>query len=425
MNDSNHPKSLLARALPPLVIAIVPLAAFLAFVLLPMMGKRLLPIYGGTSGIWVGCMVYFQLTLLLGYSWAAWLARKSALFQLTATVILAALAVLTFHLPSDPANAAASTLGVVARLSLASLPAMVLLFSASPLLQGWLRQTGGEVPYYVHAIASAASLIALLLYPFVIETNLGLSDQGFYWQGFLVIIAALIGTAAYLVKTGSAGSNAAPASGPAEVLEPGSIILWLWLSALTCAGMLGATYHVTAEIGANPIAWVGPFGLYVLGFLVTFSGRWQRWMTLVAIVFLTISLTGFMVVKGFTSATVNGGTAWCLYLLTACGSLVGNALLHSTRPAQRVDRFYLVLAAGGLLGGLVSGLILPQFFSRPVEFELISVALLVTGIIWLAPRREPGTAVVIACALVIPVLGLGIHQIRRESTENVSIPRRV
>jgi hypothetical protein len=418
MNDTNRPKNFLAHALPTLVIAAVPLAAFLAFVILPLMGKCLLPVYGGTSGIWVGCMVYFQLTLLLGYGWAAWLARKGTLFQMTATVALAVVAVLTFHLPSGAADAAASTLNVVWRLSVASLPAMVLLFSASPLLHTWLNRRGESVPYYVHALAGAASLLALLLYPVVIESSLGLGDQRLYWHGCLVIVAALLAVAGYVVRNFPAD---APAPEPAEALEPGTVLLWLWLSALTCAGMLAATYHVTAEIGSNPMAWAGPFGLYVLSFIVAFSGRWQRWMTLVGIVFLTVSLTGFMVVKGFTSATVNGGTAWCLYLLTACGSLVGNALLHSTRPAQRTDRFYLVLAAGGLLGGLVSGIILPHFFSRPVEFELISVALLVTGIIWLAPRREPSTAVVIACALVIPVLGLGIHQIRRESTENVSI----
>ena len=421
MNDANRPKNPLAQALSLIVIAAVPLAAFLAIVFLPMMGKRLLPIYGGTSGTWVGCVVYFQLTLLLGHSWAAWLARKNAMFQLSATVALAVVAVLTFHLPTDAADAAASILSVVWRLSFASLPAMVLLFSASPLLRTWLGRRGESVPYYVHALAGTASLLALLLYPFAIETNLGLGDQGFYWHGFLVIVAALLGAAAYVFKQGTAQEAAASTPRAAEALEPGPVILWLWLSALTCAGMLGATYHITAEIGANPLAWVGPFGLYVLGFIVTFSGRWQRWMTLVGIVFLTISLTGFMVVKGFTPATVNASTAWCLYFLTACGSLVGNALLHSTRPAQRLDRFYLVLAAGGLLGALVSGMVLPYFFSRPVEFVLISVALLVTGIIWLAPRREPGTAVVIACALVIPVLGLGIHQIRSESTENVSI----
>ncbi len=178
MNDSNRPKDFLTQALPVLVIAAVPVAAFLAFAIQPIMGKRLLPIYGGTSGTWLGCMVYFQLALLLGYSWAAWLVRKSPAFQMTATAVLAVVAAVTFHLPSDEVAEAASIARVVWRLSLASLPAMMLLFSASPLLHGWLRRQGEEVPYYLYAISNAGSLTrALLLYPFLIETNLGLGDQ--------------------------------------------------------------------------------------------------------------------------------------------------------------------------------------------------------------------------------------------------------
>ena len=182
----------LSKALPALVLAIVPLAAFLAFTIQPLLGKRLLPIYGGTSGTWLGCMVFFQLTLLLGYTWAAWLVRKSPHFQALATTALGVVAALTFHLPSDDIADSAGIVRVLWRLSLSCLPAMVLLFSASPLLHGWLRRRGEEVPYYLYAISNAGSLAALLLYPFFVETKIGLSDQAFFWHGFLVIVAGLL-----------------------------------------------------------------------------------------------------------------------------------------------------------------------------------------------------------------------------------------
>lgn len=417
MNDSNRPKNFLTQALPVLVIAAVPLAAFLAFAIQPIMGKRLLPIYGGTSGTWLGCMVYFQFALLLGYSWAAWLVRKTPLFQMTATMVLAVIAVATFHLPSAETAEAAGIGRVVWRLAFASLPAMVLLFSTSPLLTGWLRRRGEEVPYYLYALSNAGSLIALLLYPFVIETSLGLNDQSSFWHGGLLLTAAGLATAGYIFKhTTTAAAKEAPE--PVEALAPGTVVLWLFLSAATCVGMLGATYHLTAEIGSSPIAWVGPFGVYLFSFMVTFSGRWRRWMTMTSIVVLALSLTLFMVVKGFTAVTVNGSTAWCLLLLTASGSFLGNALLHSLRPAQRFERFYLVLAAGGVLGGLLSSTVIPSIFNRPIEFELASVALLAAGIVWLTGRREPSVVLVIATVLVIPVLGVGIHQAHRESVDN-------
>lgn len=420
MNDSPRPKSFLNQALPVVVITAVPLAAFLAFAIQPIMGKRLLPIYGGTSGTWLGCMVYFQFALLLGYSWAAWLVRKRPAFQMTATAILAVLAVVTFHLPSDAAAEAAGIGRVVWRLSLATLPAMILLFSTSPLLHGWLRRRGEDVPYYLYAISNAGSLLALLLYPFVIETNFGLSEQATIWHVVLLVVALALATAGYIFKQTTAGAAAATPE-PSEPLVPGTVVLWLWLSALTCVGMLGATYHLAAEIGSNPVAWVGPFGVYLLAFMLTFSGRWRRWMTLTSIVVLSVALTAFMVKKGFTAVTVNAGTAWSLIFLTASGSFLGNALLYSLRPAQRFERFYLVLAAGGVIGGLVSATVIPYVLNRPIEFELASVALLATGIIWLVGRRETSTSVVIACVLVVPVLGLGIHQAHRESVDNGSM----
>ena len=416
MNESPRPKDLLAKALPILVMAAVPVAAFLAFAIQPMMGKRLLPIYGGTSGTWLGCMVYFQLALLLGYSWAAWLVRKSASFQMSATIILAIAAVVTFHLPSDEAAEAASILRVVWRLSLATLPAMVLLFSTSPLLHGWLRRRGEEIPYYLYAISSAGSLLALVLYPFVIETSIGLEGQKIVWHGALLLAAALLATAGYIYRNSVAGLPAEPVE-RAEPLTPGMVTLWLFLSAMTCVGMLAATNHLVAEIGSNPIAWVGPFGLYLFSFMVTFSGRWQRWMTIAATLVLAVSLAFFMSLKGFKGASVNWHAAWCLMVLTAAGSFLGNALLHSVRPAQRFERFYLVLAAGGVLGGLLSSTIIPYVLNRPVEFELVSAVLLATGLIWLTARQAMAAAAIIACLVMVSVLGIGLSQAYRETVQ--------
>ena len=419
MNDSNRSPTALSQALSTLVITAVPLAAFLAFAIQPMMGKRLLPIYGGTSGTWLGCMVYFQLTLLLGYSWAAWLVRKRIAFQVTATAVLAVLAVLSFQLPSDEADGAASILRVVWRLSYTTLPAMILLFSTSPLLHGWMRRRGEEVPYYLYSISNGGSLLAVLMYPFFIETNLRLSEQATYWHVLLLVLAGVLIAAGFLLKRTATGHDAPPAVEAGEPLAPGQVSLWLWLSALTCVGMLGATYHLAAELGSSPLAWVGPFSAYLLSFMIAFSGRWRPWMTMTTIVWLAISLTGFMVAKGFTAATVNAGTALWLLSLTASGSFLGNALLYGARPAQRFERYYLVLAAGGVLGGLISSAIIPYLFSRPIEFELASVALLTTGLLWLTGRRDAATVIIVATVLVIPVIGLGTHQIHQEAPDGV------
>jgi predicted membrane-bound spermidine synthase len=410
------------RALPLLIVGAVPLASFLALSIQPLMGKLLLPVYGGTSATWLGTMLYFQLALLLGYAWAAWLVRQRAIVQVTATTVLALLAVLTFHLPSGQIDTTPRIAIVVWRLAVSTLPAMALLFGTSPLLHGWLRQRGQEVPYYLYAISNAGSLVAVLFYPFVIEPSLGITEQTLFWRGILAIVAGLLALAGYIILRTSAEASDRPApEGPAEVLSPGLVAIWLGLSALTCIGMLGATFHLASEIGSNPLAWAGPFGVYLLSFTVTFSERWRRWMTMTTTVWLAVSLAGFMVTKGFTAATVNAWTAWWLLSLTASGSFLGNALLHSLRPAQRFERYYLILAAGSVLGGLLSVTVIPQLFARPVEFVLASVALLTTGMLWLTGRRESSIAIVTASVLLAPVIGLGLHQAGLETATGARV----
>ncbi len=43
------------------------LSAFLLFQVQPMMGKMILPWFGGAASVWTACMLFFQSLLLLGY----------------------------------------------------------------------------------------------------------------------------------------------------------------------------------------------------------------------------------------------------------------------------------------------------------------------------------------------------------------------
>src|SRR5689334_9683901 len=55
---------------------VVFLSAFLLFWMEPMAAKQLLPLLGGSSAVWVTCLVFFQAVLLAGYLYAHWLARQ-------------------------------------------------------------------------------------------------------------------------------------------------------------------------------------------------------------------------------------------------------------------------------------------------------------------------------------------------------------
>ena len=83
------------------------LSAFLLFQVQPMMGRYVLPWFGGGPAVWTNCMLFFQVLLLAGYAYAHWLgslrtARRQAFIH------IALLAASLLFLPIAPHQSAAS-----------------------------------------------------------------------------------------------------------------------------------------------------------------------------------------------------------------------------------------------------------------------------------------------------------------------------
>src|SRR6266511_625045 len=77
--------------------------AFLLFQVQPLIGKFILPWFGGGPGVWTACLLFFQLALLAGYAYAHLISRwlKPASQALVhGLLLLAALALL----PITPAD---------------------------------------------------------------------------------------------------------------------------------------------------------------------------------------------------------------------------------------------------------------------------------------------------------------------------------
>ena len=53
-------------------------SAFLLFQVQPLIAKIILPWFGGGAAVWIVCLLFFQLVLLLGYLYAHLLSRRSA-----------------------------------------------------------------------------------------------------------------------------------------------------------------------------------------------------------------------------------------------------------------------------------------------------------------------------------------------------------
>src|SRR3954466_13712138 len=52
------------------------LSAFLLFQVQPLVGKAILPWFGGAPAVWTTCMLFFQLLLLAGYAYAHFLSAR-------------------------------------------------------------------------------------------------------------------------------------------------------------------------------------------------------------------------------------------------------------------------------------------------------------------------------------------------------------
>jgi hypothetical protein len=152
---------------------------------------------------------------------------------------------------------------------------------------------------------------------------------------------------------------------------------------------LGVTTYLTTDLAPIPLFWVIPLALYLVSFIVAFARSNQTvvWSAARAFPYLAAPLV-LVMCAGFVQMF------WlALHLLTFfCGSLACHGALARSRPAARhVTAFYVVVAAGGLLGGIFSALVAPLIFTRVVEYPLavILACSVAPGLAGTASQRGP------------------------------------
>ena len=179
--------------------------AFLLFQVQPLIGKYILPWFGGGPGVWTTCMLFFQMVLLGGYAYAHMLSRW---FRPRTQVILhlALLAASVALLPITPADTwkpsgnEDPTLRILGLLLASIGLPYFMLSSTGPLMQHWFSLARpGVSPYRLYALSNVGSLLALISYPFLFEPNLTRKHQADWWGWGLVLF--LLAAAACAVKS--------------------------------------------------------------------------------------------------------------------------------------------------------------------------------------------------------------------------------
>lgn len=362
------------------------LGAFLLFLVQPLIGRIIVPWFGGGAPVWTASLVFFQAALLAGYGYAAFTVRRlSPRAQAGVHLLLLVASLLTIPLTPDPSwkptDSAMPAPRILALLAVSIGPTYLLLAAGGPLLQAWLARRG-RVPWRLFALSNLASLAALLAYPFLIEPWLGLTAQRWLWSVAYVVYAMLVGAIAW--QSWQHGSGAEPAATPATAADTldagtGDSQPWLWivLAAVPSALLIAVTEYLTRDVAPMPLLWIPPLVLYLATFVIWFDGNlpYHRPMWLAAGALAVIAMAAAMMTPSLTYKLVPNLLIYCtgLFLVT----LFCHGELVSLRPPpSRLGGYYLCIAVGGAIGGATIGLMFPVVLPNAFDLE---IALAVAG----------------------------------------------
>ena len=451
------------------------LGSALLFCLEPMLGRALLPHFGGTAAVWTMCLASYQLLLLAGAVYSDKLGRADGRSQYRVHLAMLALAALWAELfalfrpplcaliPTGQGIFAQSAAAVVCVVAFAGLP-FVIVGAGSSFIQHWAEESegAGRETYRLYVVSNIGSFAGLLAYPIFVEPFV---PQTWQWHGFACALAlyALLcaraaparrrrmqndpgdagilpadgrdearpsptdaarstplgGFAATPHSEGGCGAARGGASSPSEpplqnqreadgpsalrqnpcATRQKSIIYYLLsvicylrgkraavlaalLPALSSALLNATTTHIASDIEPLPLMWAVILGAFLLSYAIGFSRRGERLMplwgalALASCVFAAWALGADGSQAGKFAFNLSAGL---------CVILFGGCFLHSwlcrVRPdGAGITRYYLLIAAGGAAGGLVSAIVPPLVFNSVAEYPVM-VALLAVAVL--------------------------------------------
>ncbi|MCE9647867.1 MAG: fused MFS/spermidine synthase [Chloroflexi bacterium] len=402
------------------------LSAFLLFQIQPMIGRFILPWFGGTPAVWSTAMLFFQLLLTGGYAYAAWLVKRRrqgwihiALLTLTAAV----LAVLALGWPSPitpsadlrPMDVSFPIPRIFFLLTISVGLPYFMLAANGPLMQAWFSRFFPERSYArLYALSNIGSLLGLLAYPVLIEPSLTLFHQGWVWTGGFMVFAAMAGVLSYRIRM---NDQLAPPTDQTDRPSGAMRIFWIILSGTASLFLLSVTNQISQEVAVIPFLWIVPLAVYLLSFILAFSdSRWYD-RRLYALLFSLASLLTLWSLN--TSDTLNVIIQIAVYnLLLFLACMICHGELYRLRPhADHLTGFYLMVSLGGAAGGLFVNLVAPVIFTGYWEFYLGWLLVIVLLVVMLLPRWSTNTIfhsktmlVAFLVSIVILAYGLGNYQ---------------
>ena len=261
------------------------LGAYLMFQVEPVAGKIVTAKFGGTSGVWSTCILFFQLVLLAGYLFTYLVTRLSPIAQSAIYAAVFLLSSMVSRIPQPDVWGIGDTqrpvLSLLILLATYLAVPCLLLSSISGVMQVWYRLNRFGDPYRLYALSNVGSLGALLSYPVVVEPNFTISRTLNLWNLAYCLLALLVAACSiYLFSNRQSAEQVfrlPEDPGAASAVKPGPLLFTWWciLTAMSSSCLIAYTSYLTQDVAPIPLLWVVPLSLYLLTFILCFAN--QRW----------------------------------------------------------------------------------------------------------------------------------------------------
>jgi spermidine synthase len=348
------------------------IGSFTSFALEPMIGRTLLPVFGGTPSVWVTCLAVFQLLMIGGYFYGGKVKPKLHICLLG---VAAAWCVLVALIGKKALSSLVGVTGIPALDVLLCVLLLcgvtfILLSANSTLIQ---LLSGGD--YKLYSVSNAGSLIGLLAYPLFLEPNVGLTHQWLFLAFAIVVYAILL---IILLSNGKSEKNdnspsiAENADKGILAYRRGNMFLYFAIPAVSCALLNAVTTHLTLDVAPMPLLWVMLLGLFLISYIIGFAGktRLSFWIILGSL---------STVASAFFDKPNSQGGAFVAQLVSSsamvlCVATALHTFLYQIRPEKSLlPKYYLLNVVGGAFGGILMSIVAPNVFDTIAEFPLMIV----------------------------------------------------
>jgi hypothetical protein len=400
-----------------LYAATIFLSAFLLFEVQPMIGKIILPWFGGSASVWSTCLLFFQASLLTGYLYAHFSTRylkprQQALLHISLLAVsIALLPILPspdwkpVH-PGDPSGRILLLLTATIGLP------YVLLSTTSPLLQAWyVAAKPGAIPYRLFALSNFGSLLALFSFPLVVEPLATTHTQAYGWSGIYVLFVVLCAALAWNARNHTIASEPSSAGdAPRWELQA----LWIALAACGSALLLSVTTHLSTNVAPIPLLWVATLGVYLASFIICFEReRFYHRAVFLPLLVAALGAAAYALYYSKGNLAIKWSVPTFVAALFICCMACHGELVRLKPDPRHLTSFYLMVAVGGALGGLFVAVGAPHLFNTYAELplSLIACAALIAIVLWVAPGNWPRRFVLLTVriAMIVFTFALAIY----------------